>query len=113
MLRLYDPTGGHVRVDGVDVRDLVAAAPRPVGIVTQDVQLFEASLRDNSHCSPKRADDARLVSVLEELDLGPCCGDCSGLDTLIGGEGVGLSAGEAQLLAFGLVPPRSGSCHPR
>jgi ATP-binding cassette subfamily B protein len=105
LLRLYDTTGGSVRVDGIDVRDLTLHELRgAVGIVTQDVQLFEATLRDNLTLFAEHADDARLVSVLEDLDLAPWLARLpSGLDTLIGGEGVGLSAGEAQLLAFGRV----------
>ena len=105
LLRLYDATDGSVRVDGVDVRDLTLHGLRSaVGIVTQDVQLFEATLRDNLTLFAEHADDARLVSVLEELDLGSWLARLpDGLDTLIGGEGVGLSAGEAQLLAFGRV----------
>ena len=105
MLRLYDASDGVVRVGGTDVRDLTLHRLRDaIGIVTQDVQLFEATLRDNLTLFAEHADDAHLVSVLEELDLGSWLARLpDGLDTLIGGPGVGLSAGEAQLLAFGRV----------
>jgi ATP-binding cassette, subfamily B, bacterial len=105
VLRLYDVTDGSVRLDGVDVRELTLHGLRnAVGIVTQDVQLFEATLRDNLTLFAADADDTRLVSVLEDLELGSWYARLpAGLDTLIGGEGVGLSAGEAQLLAFGRV----------
>ncbi len=105
MLRLYDASDGRVRVGGTDVRDLTLHRLRDaIGIVTQDVQLFEATLRDNLTLFAEHADDARLLSVLEELDLGSWLARLpEGLDTLIGGPGVGLSAGEAQLLAFGRV----------
>ena len=105
VLRLYDATGGSVRLDGIDVRDLTLQSLRDaVGIVTQDVQLFEATLRDNLTLFAADADDARLVTVLEDLELGSWFARLpSGLDTVIGGQGVGLSAGEAQLLAFGRV----------
>jgi ATP-binding cassette subfamily B protein len=77
--------------------------------VTQDVQLFEASLRDNLTLFAEHADDERLVAVLEALDLGAWYARLPhGLDTVIaavgsGGGAVGLSAGEAQLLAFARV----------
>jgi ATP-binding cassette subfamily B protein len=105
LLRLYDVTDGAVRVGNVDVRTLTLRALRDrVGIVTQDVQLFEATLRDNLTLFAEHADDDRLVSVLDELDLRSWYTRLpAGLDTLIGGAGVGLSAGEAQLLAFARV----------
>ena len=99
-----------VRVGAEDVRSLTLGALRhSVGIVTQDVQLFEASLRDNLTLFAEHVDDAQLVSVLEGLDLGAWFARLPhGLDTVIGnlgagGAAVGLSAGEAQLLAFARV----------
>jgi ABC-type multidrug transport system fused ATPase/permease subunit len=110
LLRLYDVSDGVVSVGGRDVRTLTAAALRQsVGIVTQDVQLFEATLRDNLTLFADHADDAQLVAVLGELDLGNWYARLPhGLDTVIaavgsGGAAVGLSAGEAQLLAFARV----------
>jgi ATP-binding cassette subfamily B protein len=105
LLRLYDVTDGVVEVGGTDVRALTLRALRNrVGIVTQDVQLFEATLRDNLTLFEEHTDDARLVGVLEDLDLGQWYARLpAGLDTLVGGTGVGLSAGEAQLVAFARV----------
>jgi ABC-type multidrug transport system fused ATPase/permease subunit len=105
VLRLYDVTDGAVRVGGVDVRDVVVGGlRRSIGIVTQDVQLFEATLRDNLTLFATHADDEQLVAVLDALDLGRWYARLpDGLDTVIGGEGVGLSAGEAQLLVFARV----------
>jgi ATP-binding cassette, subfamily B, bacterial len=105
LLRLYDVTDGVVRVGGADVRSLTLRALRDrVGIVTQDVQLFEATLRDNLTLFAEHTDDDRLVGVLDDLDLGSWYARLpAGLDTLVGGTGVGLSAGEAQLLAFARV----------
>jgi ATP-binding cassette subfamily B protein len=102
LLRLYDVSDGAVDVGGVDVRSLTLRALRErVGIVTQDVQLFEATLRDNLTLFAEHTDDDRLRGVLEDLDLGSWYARLpAGLDTLVGGTGVGLSAGEAQLVAF-------------
>jgi ATP-binding cassette subfamily B protein len=111
LLRLSDPTEGAVRLGGVDLR---RAAPddlrRRVAVVTQDVQLFAASVRDNltlfrsddgDDGDPSRRDDDRLTGVLTDLGLGPWLRSLpDGLDTELGPGGTGLSAGEAQLLAF-------------
>jgi ATP-binding cassette subfamily B protein len=105
LLRLYDVTGGSVSVGGTDVRSLTLRVLRErVGIVTQDVHLFEATLRDNLTLFAEHADDDQLRGVLEELDLGSWFARLpAGLDTIVGGTGVGLSAGEAQLVAFARV----------
>jgi ATP-binding cassette subfamily B protein len=104
LLRLYDPQAGAVRLGGVDLRDLALADLRGrVGVVTQDVQLFHASLRENLSFFDRAIDDARIVAALADLGLGEwLAGLPAGLNTLIGG-GQGLSAGEAQLLAFARV----------
>jgi ABC-type multidrug transport system fused ATPase/permease subunit len=104
LLRLYDPQAGAVRLGGVDLRDLALADLRGrVGVVTQDVQLFHASLRENLRFFDPSVDDARIAAALAELGMGEwLAGLPQGLDTLVGG-GQGLSAGEAQLLAFARV----------
>jgi len=103
VLRLYDPNEGTVVLDGVDLRRVgVDDLRRRVAMVTQEVQLFRASLRDNltlfgTH--PK--DDPALLALLDELGLGGWLRSQSdGLDTELGPDGSGLSAGEAQLLAL-------------
>ena len=71
-----------------------------VGMVTQDVQLFQATIRDNLTLFDPSIADARILAVLEELGLLPWFRSLpDGLDTMLAGGG-GLSAGEAQLLAF-------------
>jgi ATP-binding cassette subfamily B protein len=103
VLRLYDPTEGAVRVGGVDLRDTdLASVRRRIGVVTQDVQLFAASVRDNlTLFRPELADDRRLTEVLTEVGLAEWLADLpDGLDTVLGSQASGVSAGEAQLLAF-------------
>lgn len=106
-LRLYDPVEGAVRLGGVDLRDTdLASLHRRVCIVTQDVQLFAASVRDNltlfrSGVGEQRFDDGTLATVLGEVGLGEwLAGLPDGLDTQLGAQAGGVSAGEAQLLAF-------------
>jgi ABC-type multidrug transport system fused ATPase/permease subunit len=106
LCRLYDvsrDTGqGAVRLDGVDVRDLsLAQLRRQVGVVTQDVQLFQASVRDNLTFFDPRIDDTRILAVIHEMELESWLARLrDGLDTRLESGGGGLSAGEAQLLAF-------------
>ena len=91
--------GGH------DARDARASElRRQVGVVTQDVRLFEGTVRDNLTLLDHTIPDGRLIKVVEELGLGPWYADLpEGLDTLLRSEGAGMSAGEAQLLAFARV----------
>jgi len=106
LARLYDPVSGSVRLDGVDVRDLSTdSLRRGVGMVSQDVQLFRASVRDNlTFFQPGHAEGARdadILAVFRELDLWEWYLSLpAGLDTMLGPGGAGLSAGQAQLLAF-------------
>ncbi len=102
VLRLYDPTQGTVRLGGIDLRDTdLASVHRRIAVVTQDVQLFAASVRDNLMLFRGDADDDRLRAVLRSVGLGDWLRDLpEGLDTELGAAGSGVSAGEAQLLAF-------------
>lgn len=100
LLRLYDPTFGNITLDGVDLRDLHLDQLRGrVGIVTQDVHLFHATLRDNLTVFDTSISDEQIVAVLGELGLSDWLAALPhSLDTLLAA-GSGLSAGEAQLLA--------------
>jgi ATP-binding cassette subfamily B protein len=103
LARLYDPTAGVVRLGGVDLRSVDPADLRQrVAVVTQDVVLFDGSLRDNlTLFGTTPAGDADLTALLGQLGLGTwLTGLPDGLDSRIGPGGAGLSAGEAQLLAF-------------
>ena len=102
LTRLYDPAVGEVRLADIpayraDVGDL----REHVGMVTQDVQLFRASIRDNLTFYSDTISDEHLLSVLHTLGLeGWLATLPDGLDTELESGGGGLSAGQAQLLAF-------------
>lgn len=106
LFRLYDPIDGAIRLGHddrwVELRDTRLDDLRArVGIVTQDVQLFRASVRDNLTFFDPAISDDRIMAALDELDLGDWCRNLpQGLDTELAAGGGGLSAGEAQLLAF-------------
>ena len=99
--RFYDPLAGVVRLGGVDLRAVRVAAVRTrIGLVTQEVHLFSASVRDNLTLFDGSVPDERLCAVLETLGLGTWLRDLPhGLDTSLGPGGTGLSAGQAQVLA--------------
>lgn len=102
LLRLYETNEGEIRLGGVAVRDMKLRDLRhSIGMVTQDVQLFHASVRDNLTFFNNAISDTRILEVIEDLGLESWYRALpQGLDTLLGSDGAGLSAGEAQLLAF-------------
>jgi ATP-binding cassette subfamily B protein len=105
LLRLYDPGHGRVRLDGVDLRQArIAQIRQHVGMVTQDIQLFNATVRDNLTLFDPAIPDDQIIGVLHELGLSDWHASlASGLDTLLESGGRDISAGQAQLLAFARV----------
>ncbi len=99
--RFYDPLAGVVRLGGVDLRAVRIATVRArIGLVTQEVHLFNASVRDNLTLFDDGVPDDRISTVLDTLGLASWLRDLPrGLDTPLGHGGAGLSAGEAQVLA--------------
>ncbi|HOG46549.1 MAG TPA: ABC transporter ATP-binding protein [Anaerolineae bacterium] len=105
LCRLYDADSGAILLGGTDIRrPRLAELRRRVGVVTQDVQLFQATVRDNLTFFDPTASDKTIVAVLEELGLGDWYRALpNGLDSEMAADATGLSAGEAQLLAFARV----------
>jgi ATP-binding cassette subfamily B protein len=105
IFRLYDPTAGTILANGHDLRGVgLHALRRRIGVVTQEVQLFRASVRDNLTFFDRSIPDARIHAVLDELELGEWVHSlANGLDTELQTGGHSLSAGEAQLLAFARI----------
>jgi ATP-binding cassette subfamily B protein len=102
IFRLYDPKSGCIEVNGTDLRALrLETLRRSVAIVTQDVQLFRASIRDNLTFFDRSIPDEKILATLDELELGDWYRSLpNGLDTKLDTGSRSLSAGEAQLLAF-------------
>jgi ABC-type multidrug transport system fused ATPase/permease subunit len=100
--RLYDPDRGVVTVGGHDLRRVRSSSLRAsVGVVTQDVQLFEATIKENLTFFGERSEE-EIYAVLDSVGLGDWIRNL-GLGTELGPGGQGLSAGEQQLLAFARV----------
>jgi ATP-binding cassette subfamily B protein len=102
VFRLYDPTTGRVALSGVDIRRAQVRDLRGrIAFVPQDVQLFRATVRDNLTFFDRSIPDERILAAIDELELSAWYQSLpDGLDTMVGTDGGGLSAGEAQLLAL-------------
>lgn len=102
IFRLYDPQSGCIEVHGQDIRNAqLEMLRRNIAIVTQDVQLFRASVRDNLTFFDRSITDEQILATLNELELGDWFRSLpQGLDTELDLGSRSLSAGEAQLLAF-------------
>jgi len=102
LFRLYDVSAGAIRLGSTDIRSVKLDSLRQrVGMVTQEVQLFHATVRENLTFFDPNIPDERILSVLEELELLSWYQSLpNGLDSMLAAGSGGLSAGEAQVLAF-------------
>lgn len=105
LARFYDPDAGAILLAGADLRTVPLRELRlRVTVVTQDVQLFQGSLRDNLTLFDPTVGDGQIEQALRALGLWDWARSLpQGLDTIMvaGSDGAaGLSAGEAQLVAF-------------
>lgn len=96
--RFYEPTAGHLLIDGIDyTTKRLHSLRRQMGTVLQNPHLFEGSIRDNIRYAKQEATDEEILAVLELL------GATTFMDRLeepVGEEGEHLSMGEKQLLSF-------------
>jgi len=102
LFRLYDPQTGEISIGGVPIRNTsLHMLGQRIGMVTQDVQLFQASVRDNLTFFDSSMQDEQIIAALNDVGLSAWYSALpQGLDTELGTNGEGLSAGQAQLLAF-------------
>ncbi|MHB0877974.1 MAG: ABC transporter ATP-binding protein [Anaerolineae bacterium] len=102
LLGFHEPEAGAILVDGVDGRDLPPAfLRRLIGLVPQDVFLWNASIRDNLAYPGHAYDDEAIEAALKLAELGDfVAGLPDGLDTIVGERGHAVSAGERQRLAL-------------
>lgn len=105
LFRFYDVNRGSVRLGGHDVRGLELAALRSrLAMVNQRVDLVHGSVRDNLTLFDTALPDAKVRAVLDDLGLGDWWRALpDGVHTELAGQNAELSAGQAQLLAFGRV----------
>ncbi|MEI8408652.1 MULTISPECIES: ABC transporter ATP-binding protein [unclassified Kribbella] len=100
--RLYDVTGGAVRVGGHDVRDVTLRSLHDaIGYVTQDAHMFHDSIRANLGYAKPDATDEEMIDALKAAQIWELVSSLpDGLDTVVGDRGHRLSGGERQRLAI-------------
>ncbi len=100
--RFYDVTGGHVRIDGHDVRDVTIDSLRhQIGIVLQESMLFSGTIRDNIAYGRPNATFADVESAAVRAQADAFIRELpDGYETIVGERGVGLSGGQRQRIAI-------------
>jgi len=99
--RFFEPSAGHIEIDGRPLSDYPKAyLRRRIGLIGQEVFLFDATLRENL-CLFRDVDEARVWEAIRRVGLEETIGRLpEGLETRVGERGSRLSLGERQLVAF-------------
>jgi ATP-binding cassette subfamily B protein len=100
--RLYDPTAGAVRIDGIDLRDLrLADLAAIVGVVSQETYLLHTTVRENLRYAKPDAADAEIEQAAKAAQIHDLiAGLPDGYDTMVGSRGHRFSGGEKQRIAI-------------
>ena len=103
--RFYDIQSGSIKIDGIDIRDYKLTSLRKhIGIVQQDVFLFDGTIRDNIMYGNTEASEAQLYQAIEDAQLNDLIEQLpEGLETLIGERGVKLSGGQKQRVSIARI----------
>ncbi len=103
--RFYDVTGGAVKIDGVDVRDVSLETLRPqIGIVLQDTFLFSDTVMNNIRYGKLGATDEEVIAAAKLVEADSFIERLpEGYQTVLGERGSGLSQGQRQLIAIARV----------
>ena len=110
LLRLREPDSGIISINGTDIRSVTQSSLRSqIGVVTQDVALFNRSVRDNIRYGSPSSDDSDILSALEQAEASVFIRQLrdkkgrAGLDAFVGERGVKLSGGQRQRLSIARV----------
>ncbi|MHC1726432.1 MAG: ABC transporter ATP-binding protein [Syntrophobacteraceae bacterium] len=100
--RFYEPTGGTVLIDGIDIQKAtISSLRRQIAIVTQQTILFNDSVRNNIGYGDFRKSDAEIIGAAKAANAYDFIMKMpNGFDTLIGEQGVRLSGGERQRICI-------------
>ena len=98
VMRFYDPTEGHIAFGGHDLCQIKRADLKDtVALISQDVFLFDGTIRDNIRDGHPGASDAKIADAAERAALDVALLDLpNGLDTIVGANGANLSGGQKQ-----------------
>lgn len=102
LARFYDPTDGAILLNGIDLRDLKLASYRKLlGVVQQEVFLFDGTVRENIAYAQQHVTDAQILDAAQRANAHEFIEKLpDGYDTLIGERGVKLSGGQRQRLSI-------------
>ena len=102
LLRFWHPSAGHIRLDGVELREFGLDHLRArISLVSQDTYLFNDTLRANVLLARPEADEAAIRRALDQAALADFVASLpEGLDTRVGERGVQLSGGQRQRVAI-------------
>ena len=100
--RLYDVTGGEIKIGGTDVRDLQLTSLREaIGVVTQDAHMFHDSIAANLRYAKADASESEMIEACKSAQIWEMIQTLpNGFDTVVGERGLRLSGGEKQRLAI-------------
>jgi ATP-binding cassette subfamily B protein len=100
--RFYEPTGGRVMIDGIDVHTIDESILRDtVGIALQESILFSGTIRDNIRYGRAEASDAEVIAAAKMAQADQFIrGFADGYDSIVGQRGVNLSGGQKQRIAI-------------
>jgi subfamily B ATP-binding cassette protein MsbA len=106
LLRFYDPQKGLIRLDGIDIKNIKLSSLREhVGIVSQDVTLFNTSILENIRYGRKGASDDDVIASAYLANLGELIDERlpEKFNTFVGEKGAKLSGGEKQRISVARV----------
>ncbi|HEV3409319.1 MAG TPA: ABC transporter ATP-binding protein, partial [Chthoniobacterales bacterium] len=102
LLRFYDPTEGRIEIDGIDLRDLKVSDLRSqIGLVSQEVVIFDQSVAENIGCAKPGATRAEIETAAKEAGCHEFIMQLpEGYETRLGERGVRLSGGQRQRISI-------------
>ena len=114
--RFYDPTAGHIYIDGIPLESVtIHSLRRQLGVVPQEPFLFSGTIRDNVAFARPDATDEEVLEAIDAVGLSELMERLPfGIDTAVHERGQSLASGERQLIALApRVPCRAACARPR
>lgn len=103
--RFYDVCAGQIRIDGVDIRDLLLSdLQKHIGIVQQEVYIFNGTIRENIRYGRKDATDEEIVEAAKLANIHEFILSLEhGYDSIVGTRGIMLSGGQRQRISIARI----------